>query len=178
MNQKRKIVLFIATSLDGYIATKNNSLDWLFDVEGDGDNGFSAFYQTVDTILMGRRTYDWIMNQELDSFPYEGKACYVFTQSVVNDTKYVKFINEDMTDFLDRLKSRSGKNIWIAGGGGLINSIIKTKQVDEIILTIAPTILGGGISLFREGDYHLNLELKQMKRYNQFAELYYMVKDV
>ena len=75
MTNQRKIVLFIATSLDGYIATEDDSLEWLFKVEGDGDNGYSDFYDTVDTVIMGRRTYDWLLEQELESFPYEGKEC-------------------------------------------------------------------------------------------------------
>jgi len=62
MKKQRNIVLFTATSLDGYIAAKDESLEWLFKVEGEGDNGFSAFYETIDTILMGRKTYDWIIN--------------------------------------------------------------------------------------------------------------------
>ncbi len=66
---RRKVIVYIATSLDGYIATKDESLDWLFKVEGEGDNGYSEFYDTIDTIVLGRRTYDWIMNEEKGNFP-------------------------------------------------------------------------------------------------------------
>ncbi|WP_243156519.1 hypothetical protein [Clostridium sp. C8-1-8] len=71
MSNKRNLVLYIATSLDGYIATEDDSLEWLFKIEGEGDNGYSEFYNTVDTILIGRRTYDWIIEEEKGNFPYK-----------------------------------------------------------------------------------------------------------
>ncbi len=176
MSNHRKLVLFIATSLDGYIATKNESLDWLFKVEGEGDNGYSEFYETVDTILMGRRTYDWIMNQETADFPYSNKECYVFSRSVNEDNKDVKFVNENIVDFTNQLKNKDGKNIWIVGGGELLHSFVKEKLVDELILTIAPTLIGTGISLFKEDNYQLDLSLKGIRHFNQFVELHYEVQ--
>ena len=89
MNQ-RKIVLYIASSLDGYIATEEHSLDWLFAVEGEGDNGISKFYETVDSILMGRVTYDWIMDYEKGEFPYKGKECYVTNQELIQKLRCEK----------------------------------------------------------------------------------------
>jgi dihydrofolate reductase len=176
MNSQRKLVLFIATSLDGYIATNNESLDWLFKVEGEGDNGYSEFYETVDTILMGRRTYDWILNHETEAFPYSNKDCYVFSRSVSENNKDVKFVNGDIVDFTNQLKSQKGKNIWIVGGGELLHYFIKEKLVDELIITVAPTLIGTGISLFKEDDYELELSLKGTRRFNQFVELHYEVQ--
>jgi dihydrofolate reductase len=69
MSNLRNVILFIASSLDGYIARKDESLDWLFNVEGEGDNGYYAFYETVDTIIMGRTTYEWILKNEPGEFP-------------------------------------------------------------------------------------------------------------
>ncbi|RLL45489.1 dihydrofolate reductase [Oceanobacillus piezotolerans] len=177
MNIKRNVVLFIASSLDGYIAAKDESLEWLYNVEGEGDNGFSEFYETVDTVLLGRRTYDWVMNQEMEEFPYKNKQCYVFTRASNKDIEDVKFVNGSVTKFIERLKSQDGKNIWIVGGGELLHSFIQEKLVDELIITVAPTILGKGIPLFREGDYQLDLSLKGMRNFNQFVELYYEVKN-
>ena len=74
---QRKVILYIAQSIDGYIATKEDSVDWLFKFEGEGDNGYSAFYEKVDTVLIGKRTYDWIMENTEGKFPYEGKAAYL-----------------------------------------------------------------------------------------------------
>ncbi|MFS0662090.1 dihydrofolate reductase family protein [Niallia alba] len=173
MRKQRNIVLFIATSLDGYIATKDDSLDWLFKVEGEGDNGISEFYETVDTILMGRKTYDWIITHMTEEFPYKNKECYVFSRQENEDTEDVKFIKEDIIDFTNKLKNEEGKNIWIVGGGDLLHSFIKEKLVDEFIITIAPTIIGEGVPLFKEDEYQLELFLKGTRCFNQFVELHY-----
>lgn len=173
MRQKRNLVLYIATSLDGYIAAEDDSLEWLFKVEGEGDNGFAEFYGTVDTVLMGKRTYDWVMKQDLKEFPYKNKECYVFTRSSVEDTEDVTFVNDDVTDFVHKLKSKDGKKLWIVGGGELSHTFLQEKLVDEFIITVAPTIIGKGIPLFREGDHHLGLSLKRVRTFNQFVELHY-----
>ncbi len=176
MIKKRKLVVFIATSLDGYIATKADSLEWLFNVEGEGDNGYSEFYETVDTVVMGKRTYDWLMEQDLEEFPYKNKECYVFTRTYHEDTEDVKFVNEDVSEFVEHLQSQDGKSIWIVGGGELLYYFIKEQLIDEFIITIAPTLLGKGIPLFKEGDYQLDLVLKGTRKFNQFVELHYLVK--
>jgi dihydrofolate reductase len=175
MINERSLVVFIASSLDGYIATKDESLDWLFQVEGEGDNGYSEFYDTVDTVLMGKKTYDWIMKHESGEFPYKNKECYVFTRSSIEDTENVKFINGDLADFTNQLKSQNGKNIWMVGGGEVLQIFFKENLVDEIILTLAPVVIGNGIPLFNEGDYHLDLRLKGTRTFNQFVELHYIV---
>jgi len=176
MTNQRKVIMFIATSLDGYIATENDSLDWLFKVEGGGDNGYSEFYDTVDTVIMGRRTYDWVMEQEMESFPYEGKECYVFSRTVSQDNENVQFFNGDVVDFTKQLKNKEGKNIWVMGGGDLLHSFIKNKLVDELIITVSPVLIGKGIPLFKEIDFETELTLKSINRFNQFAELRYEVK--
>lgn len=176
LSGKRNLVLFIATSLDGYIAAPDESLEWLYQIEGEGDNGFSEFYQTVDTILMGKRTYDWIIKQQLEQFPYQNKRCYVFTRSDMENNEDVIFVNEDVTEFTNKLKREDGKNIWIVGGGELLHSFIEKKLVDEMIITVAPVILGQGIPLFRKGNQQLKLLLKNERTFNQFVELHYKVK--
>lgn len=176
MGNKRKLVLFISTSLDGYIATKDESLDWLFKVDGEGDNGYSEFYETVDTILFGKRTYDWVMKQGIKELPYKNKECYVFTSSPLDDKEDVKFVNEDAISFTNKLINQEGRNIWVVGGRELLHSFIKVKLVDEFIIKVAPILLGSGIPLFKEGGYQLNLSLKGVRNFNQFVELHYVVK--
>ncbi|WP_404427014.1 dihydrofolate reductase family protein [Ureibacillus chungkukjangi] len=177
MDTNRKLVVFIASTLDGYIATKEDSLEWLFNVEGEGDNGYSEFYETVDTVVMGKRTYDWLIDQKLEEFPYKNKECYVFTRTSHEDTEDVKFVNEDIRQFVEKLQKKEGKSIWIVGGGELLFYFIKEKLVDEFIITLAPTILGEGIPLFKNGDYQLDLNFTGMRSFNQFVELRYEVKD-
>ncbi len=175
---QRKIVLYIASSLDGYISTDKHNLDWLFSVEGEGDNGFSDFYNTVDTILIGRTTYDWIMNQEHGNFPYKGKECYVFSRTERQNTEHVTFVHENILELINQLKAKDGKNIWLVGGGDLTATFMQKGLIDRAILTIAPVMIGTGIPLFKKSDYSTKLYLYDIKRHNQFAELYYdVIKD-
>jgi len=172
--EQRKLVLFIASTLDGFIATKDHNLDWLFNVEGEGDNGISEFYNTIDTIIMGRTTYDWIMAHE-DVFPYKDKECYIFSSTRKEDTEYVSFVNEDVISLSKKLRNKSGKNIWIMGGSELVSKFINEKLVDEIRVTVAPVQLGSGIPLFKENNFQTLLRLKSINRFNQFVELRYEV---
>ncbi|SHO48398.1 dihydrofolate reductase family protein [Anaerocolumna xylanovorans] len=169
----RKIVLFIAMSLDGYIATEEDSLEWLFQTEGEGDNSYQEFYETIDTIILGRRTYDWIQNVEGDNFPYKGKQCFVFSGTKQGEEGDVRFFNGDVVDFAEKLKSEEGKDIWVVGGGELLHHFAANRLVDKWIITIAPTILGSGIPLFKKNDFETRLKLTDIKRYNQFTELHY-----
>ena len=172
----RKLVLYIAVSLDGYIATSEHGMDWLFSIEGEGDNGFAKFYDTVDTVLIGRTTYDWILQQEktVDKI-YNDKKCYVFTRTKRLANKHIVFIHKDAAKFVKELKQKDGKNIWVVGGGKLLQVFMKEKLVDELFITIAPIILGKGIPLFRDNDFQTHLSLININRYNQFAELHYEV---
>lgn len=176
MSIERKVVLYIAMSLDGYIATEEDSLEWLFKIEGEGDNGYSEFIETIDAIILGRRTYDWIIEKEGDNFPYKGMNCYVYSNSLKGKNEYVEFINGNVVEFINKLKKTGEKNIWLVGGGGLLHEFIKNRLVDEFIINIAPTIIGKGIPLFQKVDFESELELISVKRHNQFAELHYVRK--
>lgn len=167
----RKVVLYIGISLDGYIATKDDSLEWLLTTQGSGDNGFGEFYDTVETIIMGRRTYDWIMEQENGRFPYIGKECYVYTTRAIDDTEYVKFTSQSPDDLIAGLKME-GKKIWIVGGSQIIDLVRKKNLIDEYILSIAPVILGEGIPLFCEGERE-NLVFDKARTFGQFVEVSY-----
>lgn len=170
----RKVVLYIAASLDGFIAEPEESLNWLTSVEGQGDNGYEEFYETVDTILMGGRTYRWVM--EHGEFPYGGKECYVFSRQAQADTEFVRFYRGGCTELVRELRSREGRDIWLEGGGELVRQFLNENLVDEIILTIAPVILGKGIPLFSGLEQEMDLRLTEMKQYGQFAQLRYEVE--
>ncbi|MFV0556012.1 MAG: dihydrofolate reductase family protein [Lactovum sp.] len=167
------IKLYIASTLDGYIADKNESLQWLFDVEGEGDNGYSNFISTINTVIMGRRTYDWIIENEPDKWEYYDKDCYVFSTQDLADNDKVKFVNpENLEDFISTLKG----NIWNIGGGELIKLFLEHQLIDSYQLTLAPILLGDGIPLFPKGNYQENLVLVGTKTYGQFVELQYKKK--
>lgn len=174
--EERTVVLFIAPTVDGYIASEDDSLEWLFEVEGEGDNGTSEFYETVDTILFGKRTYDWILEHDSKDFPYKDKKCYVFSRSAHPDTEDVTFVNEDVKEFVEKLKAQDGQKIWLMGGGELIHDFLEKNLIDEFFITIAPALIGRGIPLFKEGDYDIRLKLEGVRTFNQFVELHYTSK--
>lgn len=173
MDKKRKVKLFIATSLDGYIATKDESLQWLEDIEGEGDNGYLRFYEEIDTVIMGNKTYQWLESQKVSEFPYKGKDCYVFSRKESGRNENVIFVNDDVERFIQMLQKKEGRDIWIVGGGELLTSFIEQDLIDEYIITIAPIILGEGIPLFKEDSRTINLSLIGTQKFNQFIELHY-----
>ena len=155
MAAKRKIICYIAISLDGYIATENDSLDWLLKTESEGDAGYAEFIDTIDTVIMGRRTYDWVMEMEKGDFPYSDKVCYVYTTAASGKNEYVQFTDETVKTFADKLKKQEGKNIWVVGGSKLLQQFMKEKLIDEFIISIAPTIIGKGIPLFQKLEFEI-----------------------
>ncbi|WP_418300786.1 dihydrofolate reductase family protein [Lysinibacillus fusiformis] len=171
----REVVLYIATSLDGFIAKEDNDLQWLTETEGEGDAGYAEMYQSIDTSIMGKKTYDYIMKNS-ESFPYPEKKCYVFSNSEKDSNEYVEFVNEDVVEFTRKLKEQEGSKIWMVGGAGILDAFIKENLVDEYIITVTPHILGSGIPLFKENNPQIDLILIDTKRYGQFVQMHYKVK--
>lgn len=176
MDQERKITCYIAASLDGYIATKDDSLDWLFKVEMEGDAGYAEYMETIDTVVMGRRTYDWIMEMEKGKAPYPDKKSYVFSKSKSGQEGHVIFTNEDVASFVQRERALPGKDIWVVGGSALLHDFLKEKLIDEFIISVAPTLIGQGIPLFQELDFELEFTLKTVRQSGQFAQLHLIRK--
>ena len=175
----RKIILYIATSLDGFIAKESGAVDWLKgDVDNpDLDNGYQQFYDSIDTVVMGRVTYEQIINTlSPDTWPYEGKKCYVATRQKGLFDSNVEFITNDITKTITHLKEEAGKDIWLVGGGRLIDQFISHNLIDRYIITIIPTLLGAGIPLFSKENAELELELKlvETKSFDGMVELTYI----
>ena len=147
----RKVILYIAQSLDGYIARTDGNLDWLpQEISGKMNKFYSEFSQQVDTILMGRKTYDQIVTVlSPNQWPYSNKISYVWT-STKTESLYdsVHFMDKDLVSFVKELKQQEGKNIWVLGGGSLVAELIKNNLIDEYSIAIVPVILGEGIPLF------------------------------
>ena len=139
----RKLMLFIATSLDGYIARPEGGIDWMFT---DHDYGYSAFFAGVDTVVMGRRTYDLALS--FGAYPYAGTEGYVFSREQRPPDGNVAFVSEAPANFVDRLKRLEGKDIWLVGGSEIIAECLAHDLVDEMIISVHPLMLGGGIPLF------------------------------
>lgn len=147
----RKIKLYIAVSLDGYIATPDGGVEWLnqFQISKNEDYGYKEIYQSIDTILMGGRTYRDIVGFGCE-WPYKDKTTYIVSRNNVNLTpaEQVYFITDHVTDNVNKLKELTGKDIWLVGGGELVSMLLDANLIDEMHLCYLPIVLGQGISLF------------------------------
>jgi dihydrofolate reductase len=170
----RNVILYIAQSLDGYIASSDGDISWLFDIKGEGDNGFTEFYETTDSLIMGKATYEHLMEMTNQQYPHSDRKSYVFTNDRTAQHESIDFVQEDVTDFIKKLKSEEGKDIWLVGGAKLLDAFLKENLVDEFIITTAPLILGNGISLFEKGIPNINLKLKSTKQYGEFVQNHYV----
>ncbi len=138
----RKIILYIACSLDGYIAGKNGDISWLFH---DADYGYKKFYSSVDTILCGRKTYETA--KKFEKIPFDGKQVLVFSRNAMPLPANAVRSTSPVSSAKSLLNQR-GKNIWLCGGSQIISALLNAKLCHEIIVSIHPIILGGGIPLF------------------------------
>ncbi|MCC3410642.1 MAG: dihydrofolate reductase [Microcoleus sp. PH2017_29_MFU_D_A] len=160
-----KIVLYIATSLDGYIARKDGSIDWLTAFETDEtDHGYGEFYRSIDGLAMGRKTYEQVLS--FGEWPHPGKPSYVFTQqSRSPDRDDVLFTSATPDRFLHEMELQGLKRIWLVGGAELIASFLQCQLIDEYILSIAPIMLGEGIPLFLPSPMEMKLKLIEVQKY-------------
>ena len=142
----RKLMLFIATSLDGYIARPEGGIDWMFT---DHDYGYPAFFAGIDTVVMGRKTYDLAIS--FGAYPYAGTEGYVFSHEQRPPDGNVAFVSEAPAGFVDRLKRLEGRDIWLVGGSEIIAECLAHDLVDELIISVHPLMLGHGVPLFVPG---------------------------
>lgn len=158
----RKVVLFIASSLDGYIARTSGEVDWLFT---DQDYGYADFLAGVDTVLLGRRTYEQVLS--FGEYPYKGIQGFVFSHTRKEERdENVTFIPDDPAVFVETLKYCTGKTIWLVGGSQVIQSIMSRDLIDEFVISVHPIILGEGIPLFRAPLPVRKLNLKHCRSFD------------
>lgn len=172
MEKSRNVMLYIGTSIDGYIAKDDGTLEWLESTEVEGDSGYNSLLKRIDTVVMGKGTYDIIRGFEMD-YPYSDYTNYVFSKSVSGSDEYASFINEDVETFINNLKQQPGKDIWLIGGGNLAREFFKGNLIDEFQLAIAPIILGTGISLYNGDDITQKYRLTKVEKLGQLAMLRY-----
>jgi dihydrofolate reductase len=166
----RKVILFVATSLDGFIARKDGNIDWLF---SDQDYGYKAFYESIGITLSGRKTYELI--RSFDEFPYPGKVNYVFSRKTKALTDHqVILIKEDAAEFTTRLKQDEGEDIWLVGGGEIVTILQARDLIDEYIISIHPILLGEGIRLFLDSANTTRLHLAKCESFESgLVQLHY-----
>jgi dihydrofolate reductase len=174
MNNNRKVLLYIAMSLDGFIAKSNEDLSFLSIVEKEGeDYGYTDFVSNIDTVIMGRKTYSWIMSQT-DDFPHSGKETYIITRTPRPSVGNTIFYTGNLIQLISDLKKVKGKNIFIDGGAEIVNEFLKDRLIDEFIISVIPVLLGNGIRLFKDGLPNQNLKLTGSKQYAKgLVQLHY-----
>jgi dihydrofolate reductase len=164
----RKVILYIAASLDNFIATTEGGVDWLNDPEfvlPDEDYGYTDLYRAIDTTLMGYNTYRFIVDQDVP-FPYPEKKNYVFSRAHAHeDNEFVEFIQYDISGFVRELKQAEGAGIWLVGGGQINTWLLKDDLIDEVILTLVPITLGEGIPLFHGRSRAVKFGLRDCKHF-------------
>jgi len=176
----RKISLFIAMSLDGYIAKRNDDLSFLKLVEKEGeDYGYKEFTSKIDTIIIGRKTYDYVLKEIGPSHYDNGKRdIYVITRTDRPKVGRTTFYSGNIAELVKRLKSEKGKNIYCDGGAEVINELLKQNLIDEFIISVIPVLLGKGTRLFKDERPEQTLEFIKAKTFETgLTQLYYMRKN-
>ena len=169
--RRRRVIVYIATSADGYIARPDGDVEWLNRLPRNVDYGMGAFYPTIDTILWGRKTYDWL----LEYFRKKGKTEGLFDTMVKNyvftrkrhgpPPPGVEFVSEPVKAFARRLRRRPGKDIWMMGGAGLIASFLDAGEIDQFDVHVIPVLIGEGIPLVAPRHRDVRLRLRSTRRY-------------
>jgi dihydrofolate reductase len=161
----RKIKLYLAISLDGYIARENGDIDWLEQFENSReDYGYKEFYKTIDVTIMGNKTYNQVLG--FGEFPYKDKKNYVLTRrNDLEEAEFVKFINHDIIVFIKNLKTQNGNDIWLIGGAEVTELLHNNDLIDEYIIFIMPILIGRGIPLFTQNAKPSKFKLKFNKSY-------------
>lgn len=158
----RRVTHYAAMSLDARIAGPKGEVDWLF---MDQDYGLNEFFAGIDAVLIGRKTYEFMLSQELRA--YRGVANYVFSSRMKPD-EYpdVTVVGEDAAGFVKNLRNQPGRGIWLVGGGELFAALLDGGQVDELILAVHPILLARGIPLLPERGVSVGLKLDGVKSYD------------
>ena len=172
MNDK-KVILYIAMSLDGYIAKPNDDLSFLSIVEKVGENyGYSELLSQVDTIILGRKTYDWVM--QVGELPYKDKNVYIITRAFRPNKGKIVFYSGNLTELIHNLKIQNQKNILCEGGAEIVNELLRKDLIDERIISIIPILVGKGIRLFDENRPEQKLKLISVKTFESgLIQLHY-----
>jgi dihydrofolate reductase len=179
MTKRRKVIVHIATSADGYIARADGDIEWLTSRPAPkGFYGMEAFMKSIDTTVIGRKTYEASlqMGAQFDS----RSRAIVFSRHAppANAPKGVEFVSEAIGPFINRLRAQPGKDVWLMGGGDLIASFLDERAIDEFVISVVPVFIGDGIPLIARRQRHVALDLLSTERFDDgLVQLRYGMKD-
>ncbi|NJK85833.1 MAG: dihydrofolate reductase [Bacteroidales bacterium] len=157
---ERKLMLFIAMSLDGFIAKKDGNIDFLNRVNSPGeDYGYSDFLENTDTVIWGRKTFDKVISFG-EGIPHENKKVFVISRTRTGNHGHITY-HGDVVQLVNDLKNEEGKNIYCDGGGEIVFALLQKNLIDTLIVSIIPHLLGSGIRLFNEGYPEQSLKFKR-----------------
>ena len=173
----RKVILYIAMSLDGYIADRKGNVNWLAgqDDAGEQIDTYGAFINEVDTVVMGWNTYRQITTElSPEEWPYQGLTTYVITHRRQPSSADIRFVQEEPCSLVRRLREEQGRAIWICGGSRIIQPLVQEDLLDVYHISVIPTILGAGLPLFAEICQKIKLKLRSTQVYNGIVESVYV----
>ena len=174
MPQRRKVIVHIGASADGFIARPDGDLDWLTSRPAPaGFYGMSAFTKSIDTKILGRKTYEASLRL---GAKFDRDRTIVFSRQPppADAPRGVEFVNGAIGPFVNRLREEPGKNIWLMGGGDLIASFLDEQAIDEFVISVVPVFIGDGIPLIARRHRHVLLELRSTERFEDgLVQLHY-----
>ena len=161
-----EVIYYVASSLDGYIATADGGVEWLAPFEGtEEDYGYTEFYESVDALLVGSRTYQQVV--AFGEWPYPGKSCWVFTHRELEASRpEVTLTSQSPHELVSLLKGRGLRRVWLVGGAQIASSFREAGLITGYIISIMPVILGSGIRLFVPDGPKEDFELAECKSYS------------
>lgn len=172
---QRKVILYIALSIDGYIAAPGDDLDFLSVVQREGeDYGYSELLAATDTLITGRKTYEWVV-KEVGTYPNQDRKVYVIGSSSPTIVGNIEWYQGDVAELIHRLKQvNSDKHIFCEGGAQLASSLLRAGLIDEMILSVIPVIIGDGIRLFERSIGKTALRLVKSRQFDSgLVQLHY-----
>lgn len=167
MTKRRNVIVHIGTSADGYIARPDGDLDWLTArPKPAGFYGMAAFMKTVDTKLLGRKTYEQSLRLGATFDASKGRTLVFSRHAPPRDAPSgVEFVTGAIGPFMSQLRAQPGKDIWLMGGGELIASFLDEGVIDELVITVAPVFIGDGIPLLARRPRQVPLDLRSVDRF-------------
>ena len=179
MTKRRKVIVHIATSADGYIARSDGDLEWLTSRPAPkGFYGMNAFMKSVDTKVIGRKTYEVSLQLGAKFDTQSRNIVFSRQPSKADAPPGVEFVNDSIGPFVSRLRDQPGKDIWLMGGGEIIASFLDAQAIDEFVISVVPVFIGEGIPLIGQRHRHVPLELRSVEQFEDgLVQLHYCVQN-